>query len=89
MTKEEQFDAIYPYFLAVVNAYYTTLGDLQIDTNNTLERLKEKAKELDLSVELAHNGEDLILIVEKPEEYVIVSADLDIYTYQDEEDECQ
>lgn len=89
MNKAEQFDAIYPYFLAVVNAYYTTLGDLQIDTNNTLEKLREKAKELDLEVELTHNGDDYVLIVEKPEEYVIVSADLDIYTYQDEENECE
>ena len=90
MTKKEQFTAIYYYFLNVVYAYYLMKGKVDSEIfKYSFEQLKERAKELSLSVELAHNGGDYILIVEKPEEYVIVSADLDIYTYQDEEDECQ
>ena len=90
MTKKEQFTAIYYYFLNVVYAYYLMKGQINNEIfKYSFEQLKERAKELGLSVELAHNGGDYILIVEKPEEYVIVSADLDIYTYQDEEDECQ
>ena len=90
MTKKEQFTAIYYYFLNVVYAYYLMKGKVDSEIfKYSFEQLKERAKELDLEVELAHNGGDYILIVEKPEEYVIVSADLDIYTYQDEEDECQ
>lgn len=90
MTKKEQFTAIYYYFLNVVYAFYLMKGKVDSEIfKYSLEQLKERAKELDLEVELAHNGGDYILIVEKSEEYVIVSADLDIYTYQDEEDECQ
>ena len=90
MTKKEQFTAIYYYFLNVVYAFYLMKGKVDSEIfKYSFEQLKERAKELDLEVELAHNGGDYILIVEKPEEYVIVSADLDIYTYKDEEDECQ
>ena len=90
MNKEEQSTAIYYYFLNVVYAFYLMKGQINNEIfKYNFEQLKERAKELDLEVELTHNGGDYILIVEKPEEYVIVSADLDIYTYQDEENECQ
>lgn len=90
MNKKEQFTAIYYYFLNVIYAYYLMKG--QIDNEifkYSFEQLKERAKSLGLTAVCERNGEDIILIVEKPEEYVIVSADLDIYTFEDEEMEAQ
>ena len=55
----------------------------------SFEELKRKSKELSLSAVLERDGEDIILIVEKPEEYTVVSTKLDIYTYEDEEMEAQ
>jgi len=90
MNKKEQFTAIYYYFLNVVYAYYLMKGQTDNEIfKYSFEQLKERAKELGLTAVCERNGEDIILIVEKPEEYVIVSADLDIYTYEDEEMEVQ
>ena len=90
MNKKEQFTAIYYYFLNVVYAYYLTKGKVDSETfKYSFEELKQRAKELGLTAVCERNGGDIILIVEKPEEYVIVSADLDIYTYEDEEMEAQ
>ena len=89
MTKEEMFKIIYPYFLAVVNAYYSSEGKVTRFYLDTMTILANKAKELDLTAVSERHGEGIILIVEKPEEYVIVSADLDIYTYEDEEKEAE
>ena len=90
MTKKEMFKAIYYYFLNTVYAYYLVEGQVDKEIfKYSLERLKERARELGLTAVAERNGEDIILIVEKPEEYVIVSADLDIYTYKDEEMEAE
>jgi len=90
MTKEEMFKAIYYYFLNTVYTYYLVEGKVDKEIfKYSFERLKERAKELDLIAIAERNGEDIILIVEKPEEYVIVSANLNIYTYQDEEMEVK
>lgn len=90
MTKEEMFKVIYYYFLNTVYAYYLVEGKVEKEIfKYSFERLKERAKELGLTAVAERNGGSIILIVEKPEEYVIVSADLDIYTYEDEEMEAQ
>ena len=90
MNKKDMFDAVYYYFLNVVYAYYLLKGQIEKDVfKYAFEELKNKAKSLDLTAVLERNGGDYILIVEKPEEYVIVSADLDLYTYEDEELEAQ
>lgn len=87
-TKEEQFNAIYPYFYSVVTAFYHN-GTWDETTKLSFEKLQRAAKQLELSALVVPNNGDYILIVEKSDEYVIVSADLDIYTYEDEEDEAQ
>lgn len=91
MTKEEQFKAIYYYFVNVVHAYYLVKGDVgSAIFKYAFEELKSRAKELDLTAVIERNGGDYILIVEKPEEFVIVSADLDLYTYEDyDNEECE
>ena len=90
MNKKELFTAIYYYFLNVVYAYYLTKGKVDNAVfKYAFEQLKERAKELGLTAVCERNGEDIILIVEKPEEYVIVSSNLNIYTYEDEEMEAQ
>ena len=90
MNKKDMFDAVYYYFLNVVYAYYLLKGQIEKHIfKYVFEELKNKAKSLDLTAVLERNGGDYILIVEKPEEYVIVSADLDLYTYEDEELEAQ
>ena len=89
MNKEEMFKTIYPYFLAVVNAYYSSEGKITRLYLDAMTILANKAQELGLTAVSERNGGDTILIVEKPEEYVIVSADLDIYTYEDEEMEAE
>lgn len=88
--KKEQFNAIYYYFLNVVYAYYLIKGKVDSEIfKYSFEELKRKSKELSLSAVLERDGEDIILIVEKPEEYTVVSTKLDIYTYEDEEMEAQ
>jgi hypothetical protein len=88
--KKEQFNAIYYYFLNVVYAYYLIKGKVGSEIfKYSFEELKRKSKELSLSAVLERDGEDIILIVEKPEEYTVVSTKLDIYTYEDEEMEAQ
>ena len=87
-TKEEMFHAIYPYFYSVVTAFYSK-GKWDDITRESFHRLKDAAKCIGLSAVVIPNGDDYILIVEKSGEYVIVSAELDIYTYEDEEDEAR
>lgn len=90
MNKKEQFKAIYENFLQVVYVYYLVKGHVEKDIfKYSFKELEDKAKELGLTAVCERNGGDIILIVEKPEEYVIVSADLDLYTYEDEEMEAQ
>ena len=86
MDKEYMFKQVYHHFVNAVHAYYLSRGDGgSVIFKWALDELKEKAKSIGLTVVVERNGEDIILIVEKPEEYVIVSADLDLYTYEDEE----
>ena len=87
MSKEEQFQAIYFFFVNTVHAYYITRGDVgSVIFQYALEELKDRAKKLDLTAVVVNTNGGYVLIVEKPEEYTIVSADLDLYTYEDEEE---
>lgn len=90
MNKKEQFTAIYYYFAIAVYAYYLTEGKVDNAAfKYAFEILKQRAKELGLTAVCERNGNDIFLIVEKPEEYVIVSSSLNLYTYEDEEMEAQ
>ena len=88
--KEEQFKAIYHYFLNVVYAYYLMKGREGSEIfKYSFEELKKKAKELDLSADIMRMGGDIVIFVENPEEYTVVSTKLNIYTYEDEELEAE
>lgn len=88
MNKEELFKIIYPHFATVVATFYLQ-GKWNDTVIDALTKLKEEAKKLDLTAIAVPDGGDIILIVEKPEEYVIVSANVDLYTWEDEEMEAQ
>lgn len=90
MNKKELYQAIYFYFSNVVYAYYLSEGKSEKEYfKYALEELKEKAKNLGLTAGADRDGEDIILFVEKAEEYTVVSTRLNIYTYEDEEMEAQ
>ena len=71
-TKEEQFNAIYPYFYSVVTAFYHN-GTWDETTKLSFEKLQRAAKQLGLSALVVPNNGDYILIVEYLQLYNITA----------------